>query len=70
MCHYGTTRRDDETIQATIIERFTKRMWPRKESEMILDRACGMMRMDDATCLRHLASYGAKIQRQDSSAAS
>jgi hypothetical protein len=45
-------------------------MWQRKKSEMILDRACGMMRMDAATCLRHFASYGAKIQRQDSSAAS
>jgi hypothetical protein len=68
MCHYGTTRRDDETIQATIIERFTKRMWQRKMSEMILDRACGMMRMDDATCLRHFASC-AKFQSRDSSAA-
>jgi hypothetical protein len=70
MCHYGTRERGDETIQATIIERFTKRMWQRKKCEMILDRACVMMRMDDATYLRHFASCGAGFQRQASSAAS
>lgn len=30
---------------------------------MILDRVCVMMRMDDATCLRHFASCGARFQR-------